>query len=145
MCCNTMATLTYDNDIFEVDNAIEQLHHPHVMSLESRVKELEQELEYHKGLCRQLQSIAIDKAHEQLNEKFTEQAVEAVEVKAKKSTGSGGSGGSTKVDKFVEERLQDPERVVDEIKEMVALNWSKKRPSRGFIREYLRMKYHTCR
>jgi hypothetical protein len=139
MCCNTMATLTYDNDIFEVDDAAEQLHHPHVMSLESRVKELEQELEYHKGLCRQLQSIAIDKAHEQLNEKFTE---EAVEIKAKKS---GGRSGSTKVDMFVEERLQDPERVVDEIKEMVALNWSKKHPSRGFIREYLRMKYHTCR
>jgi len=132
---------TYENDVFVEDD--EPIHlHPHVIMLQNKLNDAMNDLEYHRNLCKQLQSIAITKAQGELDMKFGGEK----EVEANVKTGekrAGGGGTKTRVDAYVEEQLQNPDRVMDEVRNVVALDWSKKKPSRGLVKEYLRAKYHT--
>lgn len=163
--------LLYENDVFEEggsesgeeDSII--LTHPKFIMMEAELKEMKSELEYHKNLCKQLQKVAISHAQRELDDKFivgaadrsddVEGSGEVIEEKpveevgegsnAKKSGGKKTGSKKTKVDLYVDEMMAAPRHsvVMDEIMEKIDLPWDKKKPSRGFMREYLRMKFHN--
>lgn len=155
----------FDNELFGSDDNEQQLstlpdepikQHPHVLTLQQRIKEVEYELEHHKILCRQLQDMALrtidqrqdpttsaedrQKKRKCPNCKGEESAQDEDEEPAK-SKHTKQAKPPSKVDAYVNEMIQDPGLAV-EIKENVMLPWGSKPPPKAFVKAYLRARYH---
>lgn len=147
------ADIIYKNDAFEDDaDAADAIRlHPEFIKMEATLKELERDLDYHKTLCRQLQTVAISGGgapqkhaeNVETSEGDEEQEQEHEHEQQAKPRAKAQSSKKTKVDVFVEEMMSNPGAVTEEVCDAVKLAWDKKKPSRGFMKEYLRMKFHT--